>query len=226
MVVILCGGFGLRIRGQFEDVPKPLIPIHGKELLLHIIHRFSEQGFSDFLLLVGNNEDQFVDFAQRNSNEAISISVLQTGSETPTGGRLKKAEHLLENLSSFILTYGDGLANIDFDKLLSFHQNHSRIATLTAVKPTLQYGVLSMDEDGLVNSFIEKPILETYINGGFFVLNNAVFSYLHENSDFETEVLVELSKSKELVAYKYHGFWKSMDTYKDYLSLNELIENR
>ncbi len=226
MVVILCGGLGLRIKGQFNDVPKPLIPIHGKELLLHIVNNFSSQGFSNFLFLVGNNEDQFIEFAQRNSNSERTISVLQTGTETPTGGRLKKAQYLLEEYPSFMLTYGDGLSNIQFDELLRFHQTHSKIATLTAVQPTLQFGLLSINEDGLVNSFVEKPILEQYVNGGFFVLNNAIFSYLSEDSDFETEVLAELSKNKELVAFKHHGFWKSMDTYKDYLSLNELFEKR
>lgn len=220
VVLILCGGQGLRIKGHFNETPKPLIKIQGKSLLTYIIDHYKSYGINHFILLVGDNEQEFIEFSKENSCENTSIEVLQTGVDTNTGGRIKKAEHLLNNIDHFFLTYGDGIANINFEKQLKFHKDHGKIATLTAVKPQLPFGLLKFGLNDSVESFIEKPIIDEYINGGFFVLSKKIFSYLKDDSDFEDEILPQLSDQHQLNAYKHSGVWKNMDTYKDFLFLD------
>lgn len=219
--LILCGGHGLRIKGYFNDVPKPLILVQGKPLLEYIIDGYKKFGVNHFVLLVGKNESLFCDFAKNYSNTNIKIEVLQTGRDTPTGGRIKKAENLVQS-ETFFLTYGDGISNIDFVKQLHFHRQHKKTATLTAVKPQLPFGLLEVDDTFTVRSFTEKPVLEKSVNGGFFILNKKIFSLLNENSDFEQEILPLLAENNQLKAFIHNGFWKNMDTYKDYLLLEDL----
>lgn len=221
--LILCGGNGLRIKGIFNDVPKPLIPIQGKPLLSYIIEIYKKYNFNDFILLVGDNLTKFQEFKALHKD--VNITVLETGLNTPTGERILKAKDLLDD-SPFFLTYGDGISNIDISSLLKFHKSHNLMASLTAVKPQLPYGLLNIDANHLVTSFVEKPTLDQFVNGGFFVINPEVFDLLCENSDFENDVLPLLSKNGQLCAYPHTGFWKSIDTYKDYLALEELsLEN-
>lgn len=220
-LIVLCGGHGLRIRKHFDDLPKPLIVIHNKPLLQYIIDWYVKHGVKKIILLVGNNENLYIEFSNNFQNDNIEILVLQTGLNTNTGGRIKKAESLLENLDSFFISYGDGIANINIEEQWKFHRAHGKIATLTAIKPVLPYGLLNINEHSNVDSFIEKPILNQYINGGYFICNKEVFKYLNENSDFEKEILYQLSQNSQLNAFIHKGFWKSMDTYKDYTELND-----
>lgn len=220
--LILCGGHGWRIKGHFDDVPKPLVPLRGKPLLYYIIDGYRKYGVTHFVLLVGNNENLFTEFAASYEATDIIIEILQTGINTLTGGRIKKAESLLEQEETFFLTYGDGIADIDFAKQMDFHQQHQKTATLTAIRPRLPFGLLDIDDLFSVLAFTEKPVLEKYINGGFFVLNRDVFTLLDENSDFETEILPLLSKENKLNAFIHNGFWQNMDTFKDYLFLDGL----
>lgn len=218
-VLILCGGDGLRIKGNFNDIPKPLIPINGKPLLSYIIELYQKYSFKDFILLVGNNSSKFKNFAESHKN--LNINVLETGLKTSTGGRILRAKNLLGN-APFFLTYGDGVSDVDINLLLKFHLKHKLIATLTAVKPQLPFGLLKVDVSNKVNSFEEKPVLEHFVNGGFFVLNKEIFDFLNDDSDFENEILPQLSRSGQLCAFSHSGFWRNMDTYKDYLALEEI----
>lgn len=218
--ILLCGGENLRLKGHF-DLPKPLLKIKGKTVLTYIIEHYSFYGIKDFILLVGNNEHLYQEYVQTMPN--VNIQVIQTGENTPTGGRLFQVKKLLQGEKTFFLTYGDGISNINIQSLLEYHQKFNKTATLTAVQPHLPYGLLNMGEDNEVHSFQEKPKMKEYINGGFFVLNPNVFDYLTENSDFETETLPKLAKNNELIAFRHHGFWKSLDTYKDYVYLENDI---
>jgi glucose-1-phosphate cytidylyltransferase len=217
--LVLCGGCGQRMKGNFDNIPKPLILINGKSLLENIINQYVKFGIEEFVLLVGANENLFIDFANNYHNKNIKIHVLQTGKDTPTGGRIKKAKGILSDNEYFYLTYGDGIANVNIAQQLNFHKNHGKTATITAVNPQLPFGLLELDEDNNVTSFVEKPILEKRINGGFFILNKSVFEYLDESSDFEFDILPKLSAENQLKAYMHNGFWKNIDTYKDYLYL-------
>lgn len=225
MVVILCGGQGWRIKGYFENIPKSLIEVQGKPLLKHIIESYQKFGLNQFLLLVGNNEDQFQNFAQKYSDNYTHIEVCQTGIDSPTGGRLKKAESRLKDFSSFYLTYGDGIADVNFDLLKEFHSGSGKLATMTVVRPVLPFGFLELGNDNEVISFQEKPVSDKWVNGGFFRLNKEIFSYLEEDSDFEVEILAKLSAIHQLNAYLHTGYWKNLDTYKDYLSFQNDIKN-
>jgi glucose-1-phosphate cytidylyltransferase len=222
--LILCGGKGLRIKGHFDNIPKPLILVHGKELLLRIIEQYKLYGIHHFILLVGDDEEDFMRFSKKYSCKKIIIDVVATGSNTCTGGRLKKVEYLLSGDISFFMTYGDGLSDVNFTELLHFHESHGKMVTLTAVKPQLQFGALNLSENFTVKSFTEKPILNEYINAGFFVLNREIFNILRDDSDFENEILPILSNQEQLKAYKHTSFWKNVDTYKDYLSISELLK--
>jgi glucose-1-phosphate cytidylyltransferase len=224
-VLILCGGNGLRIKGYFGDVPKPLITIGDKPIIYYIIQGYVEYGFKNFILLVGKDELAFQEFAMKYSKIDIHIQVLQTGLETPTGGRLLKAKEILKNNNYFCLTYGDGIANINFKELIKFHSLKDKLVTLTAINPQLPFGMLNIESDSSVVSFVEKPYLKSYVNGGFFVVDYEIFNFLEENSDFEVEILSELAKQRQISAFKHSGFWKSVDTYKDYLYLKENIHH-
>ena len=222
-VLILCGGKGLRIKDSFENTPKPLISIHGKPLLRYIIEIYKKHEINNFILLVGDNGSEFIDFAD--SYKEANITILQTGKDTPTGGRILRAKKLLNN-EPFFLTYGDGVSDIDITSLLSFHLNHKLTASLTAVKPVLPFGLLNIDDQNLITSFDEKPILDQYVNGGFFILNPSIFDILDDNSDFENEILPMLSENRQLCAFLHNGFWKNMDTYKDFKILESISFNK
>lgn len=219
-VAILCGGQGLRLKGYFDNLPKSLIPLNGKPLLAHIIEKYVQFGINRFVILVGSNQQLFEKFAQQYSTLAESIEIIQTGENTPTGGRLKIAEKHLNQSPFFLLTYGDGISTIDFKQQIDFHLNHSKCITLTAVHPQLPFGLLQLDEDDTVETFVEKPQLQQRINGGFFVINKSIFNTLSNKSDFEKDVLPDLCIKKEVKAFKHDGFWKNFDTYKDFVEMN------
>jgi len=220
VAAILCGGRGLRIRGDFENVPKPLIVIGDKPILGHIVERYRLFGVTKFILLVGDISQPFEDFAATYGND-INIEVVRTGLDTPTGGRVKLAESHLSEFSSFFLTYGDGLANVDFLNQMKFHRNHGNCVTLTAVQPELPFGFLDMAFDCSVTKFEEKPKSDKYVNGGFFIFRREVFEFLEVGTDLEKDLFPRLCDINEIKAYVHNGKWKNIDTYKDYMFLVE-----
>ena len=242
-VVILCGGKGTRMREETEYRPKPLVEIGGKPILWHIMKSYSSYGFKDFILCVGYKGEMikqyFMDMYWRNNDFTIhfnsdrkieyhtkedenwNITIINTGIETMTGGRLKQVEKYIDD-KEFMFTYGDGLSNVNILELLEFHRKKGKIGTLTGVNPTSTFGVMEA-KDGIVNSFKEKPILNDRINGGFMVFNKDIFKYLgSEDCFFEQEPIKNLAKDKQLAVYEHNGFWTAIDTFKDVEVVNKL----
>lgn len=242
-VVILCGGKGTRMREETEYRPKPLVEIGGKPILWHIMKSYSSYGFNDFILCVGYKGEMikqyFMDMYWRNNDftlhfnddrkieyhtkeeENWNITIINTGIETMTGGRLKQVEKYIED-KEFMFTYGDGLSNVNILELLEFHRKKGKIGTLTGVNPVSDFGVMEV-KDGIVNSFKEKPILNDRINGGFMVFNKAIFKYLpNEDCFFEQEPIRNLAKDKQLSVYEHNDFWTAIDTFKDVEAVNKL----
>ncbi|MFH1888570.1 MAG: sugar phosphate nucleotidyltransferase [Candidatus Omnitrophota bacterium] len=216
--VILCGGKGARM--GFQDIPKPMFGIGERPILWHIMNIYAHYGFNDFILSLGYKKEIIKEYF-RDYHE-WHICFADTGLDTNTGGRIKKVERFIKG-DTFFVTYGDGLSNINLNALLDFHKRHKKIATLASVRPYSQFGVMSIDaHTGVVTNFQEKPVLDHWINGGFFVFNREVFRYLKVTDILESDTFSRLVKDKNLVAYKHAGFWECMDTYKDNLRLNQL----
>ena len=221
-VVILCGGKGTRIVEETVKKPKPMIKIGNKPILVHIIDMFKYFGFNDFILASGYKREVIVKYF-KNYKKTTNIKVINTGRETMTGGRILRLKRLLKKEKYFLMTYGDGVSDIDLNKLLKFHKNHQKIATITAVHPPVRFGELKIKR-GKVSKFEEKPQAKAgWINGGFFVLSNKIFRYIKKDSTiFEREPLEKLSKENQLMAYKHDKFWQCMDTLRDKIMLNNL----
>ncbi len=221
-VAILCGGRGTRLSERTESIPKALVEIGGRPILWHVISIYSSQGFSSFLLLTGYKGDQISSWIEATEwPEGVEIECLDTGLDTPTGGRLKLAQEHLGD-AAFSATYADGVADVDLSALGEFHRAGDALATVTVVRPQLQFGVADLDKHGFVRAFDEKPRVERWVNGGFFCFEPSVFSYLSEDSVLEREPLERLAADSELRAYRHEGFWDCMDTYKDAILLNDL----
>ncbi|MEK6974141.1 MAG: glucose-1-phosphate cytidylyltransferase [Nanoarchaeota archaeon] len=243
--VILCGGQGTRLREHTEFVPKPLVHVGNMPILWHIMKIYSHFGHKDFVLCLGYKGHEIKNFfmtydllkhdftlnlANRDSThfyhnnhllEDWKITFVETGLETNTGGRIKQVEKYIDD-DNFFMTYGDGLANININELYKFHLNHKKIATLTSIQPMSRFGIVTFDDKGIITSFKEKPKLDGWINGGFFVLKKDVFDYIGENDVFEQDPLIKLAKDKELMSYPHNGFWECMDTHRDYEMLNKI----
>lgn len=219
-VVILCGGQGTRLKEKTDSIPKPLVEVGAKPILWHIMKMYSAHGFNDFVLCLGYKGSMIQDYF-KSTGEKWRIDFADTGETTQTGGRVKKIQPLIKD-PRFMVTYGDGVSDLDLNKLLRFHEKHGKTGTVTTVNPPSQFGLLSFDAAGKVEKFQEKPQVDQWINGGFFIFQKEFFNYLEENSVLEKEPLERLSKDGGLYAYKHEGFWKCMDTYKDTLALNEL----
>ena len=218
--VILCGGKGTRMGKDLQGLPKALMLIGDKPIIWHIMKYYAHFGFNDFVLCLGCKGKDIVRYFHK--NKEFKIKFVDTGIETNTGGRIKMVERYIDS-EKFFATYGDGLANINLDSLLKFHTEHRKIATLTAVRPYSSFGIMGIDfHSSLITHFEEKPILDHWINGGFFVFNKEVFGYLKENDILEKDTFERLVKIHQAVAYKHRGFWECMDTYKDNLKLNDL----
>ncbi|MCU5342947.1 sugar phosphate nucleotidyltransferase [Bacillus cereus] len=238
-VIILCGGKGLRMQGILKDIPKPLVQVQGKPLIWHIMNWYSKFGHHEFILPLGYGgekiKEYFMDYIwkkydfnldlKNNHYQLLeepkqwNIKFIDTGIETLTGTRLKKLEkHIQDDM--FLLTYGDGLATIDINELIKFHKDKGKIATLTGINKSSQYGLLQI-ENGIAVDFKEKPLLNNVINGGFFVFNKGIFDYLNDNDCMlEEEPLLNLIKNKELAVYEHNDYWISVDTPKDLKDAN------
>jgi glucose-1-phosphate cytidylyltransferase len=221
-VVILCGGRGTRLKEQAQSIPKPLVEIGGRPILWHVIQIYLAQGFERFLLLTGHKGEQIEAFVSAGSwPSQVEIRCLPTGPDTPTGGRLALAAGQLDG-ERFCATYADGVADVDLAALLAHHAEHGSHATMTVVRPELQFGVAELDGEDRVSGFVEKPRSEHWINGGFFCFEPAVLELLEPDSVLERAPLQRLAAAGELVAYRHSGFWDCMDTYKDAVVLNDL----
>ncbi len=243
-LVILAGGLGTRLREETEFRPKPMVEIGGKPILWHIMKIFAHYGINDFIICTGyrgnvikeyflNYEALTNDFTIHLGNKGSiqfhgshlesdwRVTVVDTGAETETGGRVKLIEPFIDD-DRFMVTYGDGLADIDIKQLLNFHHEHGRLATLTAVQPLSRFGMMSVADDGSVSRFKEKPKTDDWVNGGFFVFERQVFDYLHVSHVLEQQPLEALARDGELMAFRHQGFWQPMDTHREFAMLNAL----
>ena len=224
-VVILAGGYGTRIAEETSVRPKPMVEIGGKPILWHIMKIFSTQGFNDFIVCAGYKGETIKEYFDKGiDNENWNITVVDTGQETMTGGRIKRIKDYVGN-DPFFLTYGDGIADIDLKKLLEFHNGHNLPATVTAVQPEGRFGILKIEgKNGFVSSFREKPKNGgAWINGGFFILDPKVIDYIKgDETVFEQEPMKQLVEDGQLAAYRHRGFWMSLDTLRDKNVLEDL----
>jgi glucose-1-phosphate cytidylyltransferase len=245
-VVMLCGGLGTRLREETEYRPKPMVEIGGRPILWHIMKLYAQRGFADFVFCLGYRgnmiKEYFLNYEAMNNDfticlgqeskiqynavheeQGFQVTLADTGLATMTGGRLKRIEKYIDG-DIFMLTYGDGLADLDMRKLLDFHYHHGKIATVTAVLPPSRYGVLQIGNSGQVDKFLEKPRTESFASAGFFVFHRRVFDYLGNDDAcvLEHEPLERLAADGQLVAYQHEGFFYAMDTYREYQYLNEL----
>jgi len=245
-VVIFAGGRGTRMSEETDIRPKPLVEIGGRPIIWHIMKIYSNYGFNNFIVCLGymsykfkeyfanyfiHQNDITIDLAKNKIDihntheESWKITLVDTGLDTMTGSRLKKIRKYLDD-KTFMLTYGDGVSDINIVKLLEFHKSHGKLATVTAIQPEGKFGTLQIDEN-IVSEFREKPKeFNTWINGGFFVLEPKVIDYIENKDDivWEQEPLKKLAEEHQLVAYQHKGFWKCMDTINDKNKLNELYE--
>jgi glucose-1-phosphate cytidylyltransferase len=221
-VVILCGGRGTRLQEHRRSIPKPLVEIGGRPILWHVIQIYLVHGFQRFVLLTGYKSELIERFARSEPWPAgTQVRCVHTGVETPTGGRLRKAAAAIDG-EPFCATYADGVADIDLMALLATHAAHGAKATMTVVRPELQFGVAELNGDGVVRGFTEKPRSEHWINGGFFCFEPSVLRLIGEDDMLEREPLERLASAGELRAFCHEGFWACMDTYKDAVLLNDL----
>jgi glucose-1-phosphate cytidylyltransferase len=221
-VAILCGGKGTRVRESGESLPKPLVEVGGRPILWHVMSLYAGQGLRRFVLLLGHGAERIEAFAAALPEE-WEVTCLDTGLDTPTGGRVERAAAQLR-AGTFCLTYADGLADIDLGALLSRHREHGRAATMTLVRPRSPWGVARLEGDGRIGGFVEKPPLDSWVNGGFMVMEPRALDYVGPDDDLEGEPLAALAAAGELYGYRHEGFWDCMDTFKDTLLLNELWE--
>jgi glucose-1-phosphate cytidylyltransferase len=248
-VVIFAGGLGTRISEESHLKPKPMIEIGGRPIIWHIMKIYASFGHNEFIICCGYKaniiKEYFLNYFLYNSDitvevqsnkldvhytnaESFKVTLVDTGIETKTAGRLKRIQKYL-NKDTFMLTYGDGVGNININELISFHKHHTKLATVTAVQPPSRFGNMKINKEATVVNFAEKPgNEELWINGGYFVLEPGIFEYLPENSDeimWEDSPLVNLAENGQLISYKHTGFWKCMDAMRDRIELEEIWES-
>ena len=224
-VVLLAGGLGSRLSEYTKTVPKPMINIAGKPMLFHIMKLYAKYGYKDFYVALGYKREVIKKFFNK-KNFNWNIHLINTGRKTMTGGRLKRLKKYIGK-ETFMMTYGDGLSNVNLKKLLKFHKKNKKLVTLTAVRPPARFGALKL-KGKHVSYFKEKSKMdEGWINGGFFVCKSNVIDYIKDDSTiFEQGPLINLANNGELMSYKYQGFWKCMDTLRDKKALNEMWDSK
>ena len=244
-VIILCGGEGTRLKEETEYRPKPMVMIGNRPMLWHIMKIYSANGFNEFVLPLGYKGDMIKEYFMQyhwriddfcldlkskkisfeglgaSSIEDWKISFVDTGLKSETALRLFKLKNLLKNDDIFMVTYGDGVADIDINKVIEQHKKSGKVATITALNPISRYGVINID-DNIVTDFREKPVLDDYINAGFMVFSNRIFDYIDDSNISLEELLKRISLKGEVSCYIHKGFWHCMDTYKDYKDLNKM----
>lgn len=247
-VVILAGGFGTRISEESHLIPKPMITIGDKPILWHIMKHYSYYGFNDFIICAGykqyvikeffsnyflHTNDVTFDFKEnnrllthQNNTEPWKVTIVDTGLNTMTGGRIKRISKYISD-ENFLITYGDGLSDINLTKLISEHIKSGKLGTITAVKPEGRFGHLNIDGSSLIKSFKEKSNDDTgWINGGFMILSRKVFDLISDDkTNLEADVLEELGAKNQLNAFKHYGFWQCMDSMKDKINLEKILES-
>jgi glucose-1-phosphate cytidylyltransferase len=220
--VILCGGRGTRLQGHSGSIPKPLVEIGGRPIVWHVIQIYLAQGFMRFLLLTGYKSELIEEFAERTPWPAgAEVRCLPTGLDTPTGGRLAVAADSIGE-ERFCATYADGVADIDLQALLAAHAQWGTKATMTVVRPELQFGIADLNGDGIVRRFVEKPRSEHWVNGGFFCFEPSVLELIGTDDVLERDTLGRLAEAGELRAFRHDRFWDCMDTYKDAVMLGDM----
>jgi len=243
--IILCGGQGTRLREETEYRPKPLVEIGGRPVLWHILKYYAHFDVRDFVLCLGYRghmiKEYFLNYEAMNNDFTIclgeknrivyegahdeqdyNVTLADTGLDTMTGGRVARVRRYVQD-DTFLVTYGDGLTDLDLGRAIEFHRSHGRLATVTAVRPTSRFGILDLSAEGEVQRFVEKPQLDGWASAGFFVFNQRVFDYLGgDDCVLEQEPLERLAAENQLMAYRHDGFFYAMDTYREYLYLNEL----
>lgn len=247
-VAILCGGYGTRIRDVADDIPKPMIPVGGYPILWHIMKYYSEAGHNDFVLCLGYKKQVIksfflnyeahtrdctvnlgtsgsIEYHNMHSEVNWRVTLADTGLASMTGARVRRIREYVDGDESFMLTYGDGVGDVDLDRLLRFHKEHGKILTVTGVRPPGRFGELMSDSTGLITEFNEKPQASGgRINGGFFICRKEIFEYLTDDEGlvFEQEPIRNLVRDGQMMVYEHNGFWQPMDTYRDYSLLNRL----
>jgi glucose-1-phosphate cytidylyltransferase len=242
--LILAGGLGTRLREETEFKPKPMVEVGSRPVIWHIMKNLSTQGTKDFVIGTGYKgeviKDYFLNYDSRNNDITVDlgrksfvshhgghqesdwrVTITDTGESTMTGGRVFRSLKYLGE-QRFLCTYGDGLADINLKKLLEFHESRGKIATVTTVQPLSRFGVMDVNSEGLVTNFREKPVMDGWVNAGFFIFEPEIIKYLTEDCVLEQGPLAQLAKDGELAAYRHEGFWQPMDTYRESLLLNEL----
>ena len=225
-VLILAGGFGTRLSEETDTIPKPLVKIGHRPIIWHIMNIYYNYGYNDFLILLGYKGEMIRNyFKSESSKYKWEVEFLDTGLKTDTGGRIKRAKKHI-NDKPFMLTYGDGLANINLNQLHKFHNKHDGIMTMTSVQLASRFGFIEIGENNIVTDFKEKPKEDSsWINGGFFICNPEVIDYIHnDNTVFEQDPLSAISHQKQLYTFQHHGFWKCMDTLRDKRELDKLAK--
>jgi glucose-1-phosphate cytidylyltransferase len=244
-VAILCGGLGTRLREETEFRPKPMVEIGGRPILWHIMKMYAHYGFRDFVLCLGYRgniiKEYFLNYEAMNNDftmclgqrsqikyhglhteQNFNVTLADTGQDTQTGGRVRRINKYIDG-DTFLLTYGDGLSDVNIADLIQFHKSHGKLATVTTVSPVSRYGMLELGSEGQVVKFAEKPRVEGWMSTGFFVLNREVFDYLGgDECIFEREPLERIANDGQLMAYRHNGFFYAMDTFREYQYLNDL----
>ena len=224
-VILLAGGFGIRLSEYTKTIPKPMIKVGGRPMLIHIMKHYAKYGFKDFYIALGYKGEIVKKFFNKKFSD-WNINLIETGENTMTGGRLKRLEKFIGK-ETFMMTYGDGLSNVNLKKLLKFHKKKKKLVTLTAVRPPARFGALKL-KDHYVSSFKEKSKLdEGWINGGFFVMEPEFLKFIkNDNTYLEREPLEAVTQKKQLAAFRHEGFWQCMDTKRDKDNLNEILKRK
>jgi len=224
-VVLLAGGFGTRLSEYTKTIPKPMIEVGGQPMLVHIMKQYAKYGFKDFYIALGYKGEIIKKFFNKNFFD-WNINLIETGKNTMTGGRLKRLKKYVGK-KTFMMTYGDGLSNVNLSKLLKHHKKNKKLVTLTAVRPPARFGALKLKGNN-VSYFKEKPKLdEGWINGGFFVMEPEFLKFIkNDNTYLEREPLEKITRKKQLAAFKHEGFWQCMDTKRDKDNLNKILKRK